>query len=320
MSDTDRTDVAARIVQELNRFSVAGIVAKLWVGKTGSPRPVRVYVRANKIDAGYVSILQKGTTVSVVNDLRGSRARAIGCVVLAVVDGGDVEAAAREGGLDTPSPIEDIMADAAAAHEPFTVTHEWNNVGSPPIDGSVGRFIRVPDRGMCKVVAQRRQYIAEDGDSFGLSGDSGWFVHLTCRLATDEEAKPFREAEKAQRESGELLRTATLRWREIVFTIATEGDKPDRVEPRPVGDELKLEDRHDADAIILAADGIWLVVYNGRDGDRWVLNNLDGHSIARRAWPFSEVADELRALHRAILEAGAAYRIATSTANSLSVL
>jgi hypothetical protein len=162
------------------------------------------------------------------------------------------------------------------------------------------------------VLEQRSRYIREDGMSFGLLSDSGYSVTLFCRPATEAEAKPLEEA-KAQQQSAILaLAAAEKRLREIKDAILRDGDRPD-LKVRPEGETLELEDRYDADAFVLAEDGIWFIQYNGRDGDCWAWNNLGGSSIAARCWPFPEVAAEVRALHRTIREQRAALEQARAT-------
>jgi hypothetical protein len=151
------------------------------------------------------------------------------------------------------------------------------------------------------VLGQHSRYIREDGMSFGLSSDSGYSVTLSCRPATEAEVKPLEEAKAQQLSAILALAAAEKRLREVKDAILRDGDRPD-LKVRPVGETLELEDRYDADAFVLAEDGIWFIRYNGRDGDCWAWNNLGGSSIAARCWPFPDVATEVRDLHRTVRE------------------
>lgn len=164
-----------------------------------------------------------------------------------------------------------------------------------------GRIFHHRTHGWLVVQRQSARFIREDGLSFGLDDDRGWLVTLDCRPATEEEQRPLVEATETISAAAGAIAAAEARLRDIKMAILRDGDRPERLPQRPAGELLMLGKGYDEDEMVLAADGIWLITYNGRDGDCWSWNNLGGHSIAARAWPFPELADELRELHRTIV-------------------
>ncbi len=146
------------------------------------------------------------------------------------------------------------------------------------------------------VLHVRKEYIREDGLSFGVGDDSGYIYDTYCRPATDEEAAPL-IATRAEKE-----RTAAARARreEITRDIERRGE-------RPAGDHLlegeRLLDTQDiyggGDWFIIADDAVWYVTNNGRDGDNWSANNVrtGGAGAIGCRVPFDQaLVDELRAL------------------------
>lgn len=107
--------------------------------------------------------------------------------------GGHAAAAKLDKGPDTASK------EAA----PITLTYDRGRF-RPEIDSDVGRAFRVgfgAHKGkVVTVVSQRRQWIPEDGLSFGLSDDQGWLLTLYCREATPEEAEKVK-AEEASKQA-----------------------------------------------------------------------------------------------------------------------
>lgn len=141
------------------------------------------------------------------------------------------------------------------------------------------------------VLTSSARYVREDGLSFGVGDESGYIYSATCRPATDEESAPLREAiakAEARRVAAKALRDLyTDLWR------SPEAECPEKVE-RIEGETITVRDS--SQKIVISADCLWLVTYNGRDGDDWSPNNYGGHSIAKRLPRTAEVVDEARTL------------------------
>jgi hypothetical protein len=168
--------------------------------------------------------------------------------------------------------------------------------GRPAANAFVGQVMknRRTD-GYVTVVSHTARYIKEDGLSLGLDDDSGWLVTLTCRLANDEELAGVR-AEHAKREA---RLAAHHRLTEIKNALVGYGEFPEKVEPF-AGEQLVRDQHGREDDLILDNGTLWLLRYNGRDGDCWANNNLGGHTLAWRcpAWP--ELVDEIRTIASAM--------------------
>lgn len=130
------------------------------------------------------------------------------------------------------------------------------------------------------IVTASREYIREDGMSFGLDDDSGYLHTATARPATRKELTP---AIKAAHTDAILLdRRRGLRlliawFREV--GIYTPGKQTLE------GEEIGVEGRGDRlyggghwfvvePATTTRSRAIWYVRNNGRDGDDWSVNNI----------------------------------------------
>ena len=136
--------------------------------------------------------------------------------------------------------------------------------------------------GIVTIVACRSRYYNEDGMSFGVGDEQGYVYEAWARLATPEEAAPIlaaRAAREARRQAKDHLRHAFaepgVRPPKGTFTVAGRRYR-DTSLPGPYGDLYADEYVVDSDQQI-----VWRVIYNGRDGDDWSLNNLPA-SIATR--------------------------------------
>lgn len=163
----------------------------------------------------------------------------------------------------------------------------------PPQLGRALRLAGCDGKNAGRVVVplvHRRRYYKEDGLSFGLSKDNGWLYTAEARPATAEEVDQLEAAEAAALAMHERRR----RWDEVrarVKATIQAGGKPEK--PEPTGREWPAKrSRFDADYLVIDEGRglVWLVIYNGRDGDCWAWSNW-GSSIVWEA-PLSA---ELRA-------------------------
>jgi len=135
------------------------------------------------------------------------------------------------------------------------------------------------------VLSAKRQYIRDDGMSFGVGDDSGYRYTAVCREATAEEAAPIIEARKAQDEAA----AAQTVLRDIARDIHGDGEYP-QGDHYPAGETveiLPLTLYGGGEWFVVADEHIWAVRNNGADGDDWARNNVRtggagavGHRVA----------------------------------------
>lgn len=162
----------------------------------------------------------------------------------------------------------------------------------------VGEVIRHPyqDKQALLIVPtrQKSRYIREDGLSFGLDTDSGYLFTVEYRLATEEETRAFLLAEEEVKQKKARRAELFLVQGRVASTIRTRGQRPEQAAPK--GRQWPEKKRYDNDYFLVdeEAGQIWLVVYNGRDGDGWDANNW----MSSIAWvcPLDLVRDDLRTL------------------------
>lgn len=156
--------------------------------------------------------------------------------------------------------------------------------------------VGVTDRIGGQVVTSLRawsRYYREDGMTFGAADDEGYVYFAEVRRATEEEAAPL------------LAREATQQHREtVVAQVETEivapATRPDADEEIPdlitfpgvkVGPLVEIRE---------GAECLWVLRYNGADGDNWAYNNYRG-CIATRV-PLTSQRGELFTEARCVLE------------------
>ena len=174
---------------------------------------------------------------------------------------------------------------------------------------AVGSAARLADGTAVTALAHSSTYCREDGMSFGAADDAGYVYFTEVREATPAEAAELeaREARQAAREalaaSGAALSSAG--------DAETPGDAPPRLRDLP-GARIEPENR-----LTLAfgaegcyrhlradADGgwLWVLTYNGADGDDWSLCNCGSYNARRlpltpeRRTLFDDLAREFGAI------------------------
>ena len=150
------------------------------------------------------------------------------------------------------------------------------------------------------VVSSFKDYVREEGMSFGVGDDSGYYYSARCRPATDDEAAPL----KAEIEAKHRRREAERARKEIADQTAQAGERPDGMNA-PEGD--RLMDRQTiygvGDWFIIGPDHIWYVRNNGMDGDNWSANNVRTGGAGAIGWcvPFDPaLAERLREIDTAL--------------------
>jgi hypothetical protein len=162
----------------------------------------------------------------------------------------------------------EALAPLAGAEPISYQREEPPELGRPvrlgPGDGAEGQVV-VP-------LVHRRRYFREDGLSFGLSKDNGWLYTIEARPASADEV-----AELEAQQRAEAARAADRKRRIEAgqrVKAAIRATKPET--PEPKGREWPAKRKnYDDDYLIIDEEGgrVWLVVYNGRDGDCWAWNN-----------------------------------------------
>lgn len=135
---------------------------------------------------------------------------------------------------------------------------------------------RAPRTGEIVVaLAATSRYYAEDGLSFGLSRDRGVLWTVTARRATAEEAAELEGRERAEQERRERRARQLTAWKALCKLIQ-QGERPEKADPQ--GEQWPAKRAYDQPRVLIDRERgqIWLVEYNGRDGDCWAHNNVAG--------------------------------------------
>jgi hypothetical protein len=122
------------------------------------------------------------------------------------------------------------------------------------------------------VLSASRQYYREDGMSFGVGDERGYYYTATCREATPEEAAPY----ITKREVALKAKAARARLEEIKREIRKRGTMPsasdDNAQGKRVFDTQTIYGG--GDWLVINDAEIWYVENNGMDGDDWSRNNV----------------------------------------------
>lgn len=166
-----------------------------------------------------------------------------------------------------------------------------------PFPADAPGFHRVCDGEVSAIVTtvreHRPQYCRdEDGNQpADLIGEDGWYFRILVRPATADEAADIlaSEAKEARRQALEQRRKALL---DFFLDDGTVPEQPDLTGTVPVDFGAKqrrsLHQHWPDDELRVDEEGghLWLLSYNGADGDDWSRNNLPGF-IARH-FPLTE--------------------------------
>ncbi|HEY2763432.1 MAG TPA: hypothetical protein VGJ13_05380 [Pseudonocardiaceae bacterium] len=138
------------------------------------------------------------------------------------------------------------------------------------------------------------RYYREDGMTFGAADDRGYVYFAEVRRATEEEAAPLLAREAAQQHRETVVA-------QVETEIAVPATRPDADEEIPDLNLLKGVKLGSLVEIRKGAECLWVLRYNGADGDNWAYNNYGGY-IATRV-PLTPQRSELFAEARRVLEA-----------------
>jgi len=182
-----------------------------------------------------------------------------------------------------------VQAEKLEAEAPYRIGggsgygYEEYHVGQV-LKNSPERYPDYPE--FVYVVSCTKKYFREDGLSFGVGDDQGYYFSARCRAATDEESAPvrLRISEREQKKAAEKERSA------ISEEIKKSGEYPDG----PIFPEGgRVSDRGTiyggGDWFVIGPEWIWYVQNNGADGDMWSRNNIRTGGAGAIGWrvPFS---------------------------------
>lgn len=151
----------------------------------------------------------------------------------------------------------------------------------PAIDSHVGELFRAKDGRVMKVTSQRREWVSEDGLSFGLSDDQGWLVHLRGELAAEDESKQFEQEEQARKRQTAEKQARREEKQALLQRFDKEGEYPQSGGTQVVleGERFDDPDRPQnlyggGEWFVVTKDHVWRVRNNGADGDDWSRSNV----------------------------------------------
>ena len=141
------------------------------------------------------------------------------------------------------------------------------------------------------VVSARREYVREDGLSFGVGDDQGYLYSATCRAATPEEfAEPARlRTEKiARKDAAKALAgifDESMSWEYPMVAPSEDSYKPEG-DVIPIGEGQTIYGG--SHWFVVGSEWIWAIRNNGGDGDNWSSNNVrtGGAGAIGRRTPF----------------------------------
>lgn len=166
---------------------------------------------------------------------------------------------------------EDLAAQVRAA-APAAPTR---TIISPHGVPGVGETERLADGRIVTSLRTWHRYYREDGMTFGADDDAGYVYYAEVRAATEAEVAPLLQREAAQRARHDLL----ARVEEEIVTPATRPE-----DAAQIPDLLTLPGVKLGPLVELrkGTDSLWVLRYNGADGDNWAYNNYRSY-IVRRA-------------------------------------
>ncbi len=128
---------------------------------------------------------------------------------------------------------------------------------------------------------------------------SGWAWVWVLREARAEEGAQQREEKRQEEEKKAREKQARDTWEQLRALLrGVKGETPEKASPPPSTEKYKGSWWGSEDRVALTDGEVWYLVYNGRDGDAWGLNNA-GPYVATR-YPLTP---ELRASALAAIEA-----------------
>lgn len=156
--------------------------------------------------------------------------------------------------------------------------------GREYIIGSVIRNPKGSDPKYVTVVESNKEYVREDGMSFGVGDDSGYIFSALVRPATEEESSHIISVEDKAHNKKIALETL----KNISDKIRKDGDMPSG-NNKPYGKTIELPDNPrniygGGSWFVIGDNHIWYVENNGMDGDDWSRNNVETGGAGAIGW------------------------------------
>ena len=184
---------------------------------------------------------------------------------------------------DRRSAQRDALADRVRAAAPGAPAFTISSPDGAP--AGIGETVRDRDGRAVTGLRTWRKHYPEDGWSFGVMAESGYLYFSEVRGATPGEREELEEREelRARREQlaargAELARTADG---EVPAEVAEDLHALPSVRVRPA---RRTETGTPCEHLRLDEPGgaLWVLTYNGHDGDNWSASNYNRAYIARR--------------------------------------
>lgn len=195
--------------------------------------------------------------------------------------------------------VDDRKAAKAAAREELATQVRAAAPGAPTRTISspygvpgVGETVRLDDGSVVTSLRAWNRYYREDGMVFGAADDAGYVYFAEVREATAEESAPLLQRETALQDRKALIAHAEAE-------IVTPSIRPEDGEQVP--DLITLPGAEIGPLVQIRAgqDALWVLRYNGADGDNWSYNNYRGYIATQvrltpeRSALFAELQDML---------------------------
>lgn len=134
------------------------------------------------------------------------------------------------------------------------------------------------------IVKASARWIREDGMSFGVGDEDGYYYTATAREATADEAAPVIAEELALSVRREARKALEQAGQEIIQT----GERPEELST-PEGVELGVLNPESlpyggGSWFVIGDEFIWFVKNNGHDGDFWANNNVRTAGAGAIGW------------------------------------
>ena len=184
-------------------------------------------------------------------------------------------------GSDIPKELKKFagdLADRVPESETIHLSRGSGYGGKPYETGTTIRnSAKAIERGepeFLHIIRAKKEYVREDGLSFGVGEDEGYIYSATARAATEEEAAQVRERIRVREEKARGVKALET----IARQIQEEGTRPDG-RNAPEGEQIEMPGKPQnlyggGEWFVVGKDKIWHVSNNGSDGSDWGQNNV----------------------------------------------
>ena len=150
-------------------------------------------------------------------------------------------------------------------------------------DFEIGMVI-VEENKAYKIIKERKQYIAMDGWSFGLQSDRGYLYLANAIDITETEEgklklKEYEEEENRKIETNKIIKS----YKDLLNIIREESEylKKEDINLDDTEELINNMDIYGGTKILIKDNILFIVNYNGSDGDNWELNNYGSYIVTK---------------------------------------